>query len=311
MPGLTRILPLVALLLFAVACERSPDVAIDKGALLGPRQPTLSGPPARAGEIAFHKGPFNDEELWSVAPDGSGLTRLTDNAVSDADAAWYPHGPHLAFARGPAGIWTLNTRSGRARLLSDAPANDAWPAVQPRGSGIVFASTRDGGDWDLFVMDSDGSGLVQLTANAESDRNANWSPDGTRIVFESDRDGDDDIYVMNADGSGVVQLTDDPDQDIRPDFSPDGGRIAFTSNRDANPEIWLMNPDGSALQQVTFTDGLINTDPSWSPDGSRIVFARRVPNTNDSDIWVVEVATGIETRLTFDGNGNRDPDWMP
>ena len=73
---------------------------------------------------------------------------------------------------------------------------------------IAFVSDRDG-DNEIYVMDADGTGVVQLTENDSDDRDPVWSPDGSRIALASDRDNDvesDDIYVMNADGTGVIQL---------------------------------------------------------------------------------------------------------
>ena len=78
--------------------------------------------------------------------------------------------------------------------------------VLPGGSRIAFNSSRDG-DFEIFVMDADGSNVRQLTNNSFFDAIPSWSPDGTNIVFQSDRDGDSEVFVMDADGSNVRQLT--------------------------------------------------------------------------------------------------------
>jgi Tol biopolymer transport system component len=87
---------------------------------------------------------------------------------------------------------------------------------------IVFQSTLAGGDLEIFIMDPDGSNVVQLTDNTDRDTRPSWSPNGSQIVFTSNRDGDDDIYIMDADGSSVLQLTDDGAVDRLPNWSPDG-----------------------------------------------------------------------------------------
>ncbi|HYE86876.1 MAG TPA: hypothetical protein VEA16_11010, partial [Vicinamibacterales bacterium] len=99
----------------------------------------------------------------------------------------------------------------------------------------------------------------------------NWSPDGRRIVYQSNRSGNSEIYVMNADGTGVLRLTDHQAVDENPAWSPDGRRIAFRSYRDGNAEIYTMAPDGSGLRNLT-NHPADDIHPYWSPDGSRIVF---------------------------------------
>ena len=177
------------------------------------------------------------------------------------------------------------------------------PAVGP--GRIAFVSDRDG-DEEIYVMNADGSGVVQLTDNESDDRDPAWSADGNRIAFASDRDNEVeiyDIYVMNADGSGVEQLTDGCSNGQLA-WSPGGDRIAFVSRAD----VYVMNADGSGVEQLTgdprdycveiflsardgepawyvrkadgsvelFTDynlGYIgNGGPAWSPDGGRIAF---------------------------------------
>ena len=123
---------------------------------------------------------------------------------------------------------------GLTQLTSNS-GEDSTPAWSPDGSKIAFTSAIDGYN-EIYVMNADGSNIIQLTDNSDwDDVSPAWSPDGSKIAFMSDRDRDDDIfeiYVMNADGSNVIQLTNNSDQDGFPAWSPDGSKIAFTSTRD-------------------------------------------------------------------------------
>jgi Tol biopolymer transport system component len=130
---------------------------------------------------------------------------------------------------------------------------------------IAFVSNRDG-NYEIYIMNADGSGQTRLTNTPAEDRYPSWSPDGRRIAFASDRDGNMEIYVMNADGSGQTRLTNTPAYDGDPTWSPDGTRIAFASTQDVRSDIWVMNADGS--NQVKLREFGVN--PAWSPDGSQI-----------------------------------------
>ena len=92
----------------------------------------------------------------------------------------------------------------------------------------------------------------------------NWSPDGRKIVFVSDRDGNLEIYVMNADGSGQRNLTRHPGYDSDPEWSPDGRKIAFATKREGNFEIYVMNADGSGQHNLT-RNPAPDRFPVWSP----------------------------------------------
>ncbi len=107
-------------------------------------------------------------------------------------------------------------------------------------------------------MNADGTEVRQLTDNDDWDWFPAWSPDGTRIAFESDRDGDDEIFVMKADGTQVRQLTDNDDRDSGPAWSPDGKHIAFVSNRYGNSEIFVMNADGTDVYSTGQKGLLLN-----------------------------------------------------
>ncbi len=97
----------------------------------------------------------------------------------------------------------------------------AAPAQAQETGQIAFVSDRDG-NFEIYVMNADGSGQTNLTNNPAVDGllGIDWSPDGSRIAFTSDRDGNDEVYVMNADGSGLTNLTNNPADDSHPAWSP-------------------------------------------------------------------------------------------
>ena len=186
---------------------------------------------------------------------------------------------------------------------------------------IAFSSNRDG-NWEIYVMDTDGGNLRRLTENPNGDRSPSWSPDGKQIAFVSDRDGHfvhhvtSEIYVMDNDGSNQQNLTNNPSDDRDPSWSPDGKQIAFASRRDENYEIYVMDADGSNPQRLTENP---NGDryPSWSPDGERIVFsARRDGHFRNNfgitdEIYVMDADGGNQQRLTENRQNDWHPSWSP
>ena len=142
--------------------------------------------------------------------------------------------------------------------------------VQAQVSNGKIAFVRAG---EIYTADSSGSNAVNLTNNPANDGSPAWSPDGSKIVFVSNRDGNSEIYVMNQNGSNLTRVTTDTAADYDASFSPDGSKIVFVSSRDGNNEIYVMNADGT--NPVRLTNYQLNdTQPKFSPDGSKIVFVR-------------------------------------
>jgi len=179
--------------------------------------------------------------------------------------------------------------------------------------GILFQSSRDG-NWEIFVMNPDGSSQTNLSHFSGSDTSPCWSPDGTRVAFVSSSGPQEpDPMVMTADGSGRAALTDSPYHiDSDPRWSPDGSRIAFASEWDLTPEIWTVKPDGTDPIRLTDFNIIGVFSPCWSPDGSRIAFsASEGSSENDARIAVMSADGTGALYITAPGHGDDDPSWSP
>lgn len=102
-----------------------------------------------------------------------------------------------------------------------------------------------------------------------------WSPEGSKIAYQSDRDNNPEIYVVNADGTHPRNLTNHPDADTHPVWSPDGSKIAFISSRDGSVDVFIMNADGNSAQNISRRPG-DKYFLMWSPDGQQLAFASQV-----------------------------------
>lgn len=195
-----------------------------------------------------------------------------------------------------------------ATNVTNHPARDEQPAWSPDDTRIAFATDRDG-NFEIYSMNADGSGLVRLTEDPAVDRHPTWSPDGEKIAFQSYRNGNVDIYVMQADGGGVTRLTTHAALDLQPAWSPDGRMIAFVSRRDGNREIYAIDVALGNLTRLTESPG-DEADPAWSPSGQRIAFSLG----SSSEIHVMDADGGNLTRLTHASHaGGYDgaPTWSP
>ena len=213
---------------------------------------TVTPPPSDTDRIAYVSDREGVRDLWIMEADGSDPHPVLDNdarrAVEAAGGIGHPD-------------WTDDGR-------------------------IVFSSTMDLGrnedqDQEIWVVNEDGTGLEQLTFNAEEDATPDWSPDGERIAYSRGPDaGGRDIWVMNSDGSGNTNLTASDEDDDTPDWSPDGGQIvwerAVATTTGEQHDIWRMDADGSNERAVTDTSEADDYWPAWAPNGRRIAFRSNV-----------------------------------
>jgi TolB protein len=186
------------------------------------------------------------------------------------------------------------------------PANHA---PEPSGK-LAFASERDG-DYEIYTINPDGSGVARLTNNPAADREPVWSPDGSKLAFVSVRDGNAEIYVMNASGdangfSAPARLTNHPASDLNPVWSPDGSKIAFVSDRSGDDEIYLMSANGSGQTNLTNND-FDDTEPSWSPDGTKLAFVSN-RETNE-EIYTMDATGAGVANISNHAASDRHPSW--
>lgn len=239
----------------------------------------------------------------------SNIRQLTfqDMGLFNAGEGYFsPDATRIIFQGTPHGadkyqIYTLNLAGGQPQLVSTGRGACTCAFYHPTRPKIIFASSHlntdapkeenpDGGyRWDfdahmdIFEADPDGSNLRRLTTAPGYDAEGSYSPDGSRIVFTSQRDGDLEIYVMNADGTDQRRITNAPGYDGGPFFSPDGSTILYRADRrndgKMNLQLRIVNADGTNDRAITDND-VFNWCPYWSPSGQSFIFTQ-----TDHEAW--------------------------
>ena len=224
--------------------------------------------------------PNNDpaiNDIFTMNPDGSGLRNLTGSKDFSADAGWSPDSKTIAFDsdRGdyPAkqGIYVMRADGSHVRRvtsLAAGQANDLAPRFSPDGWHLVFTryGAGDFGDSALFTVDVLGRHEHQLTSFAIGAGDADWAPDGRKIVFEAypSASSTGNADVVPSGGGLVKQLTHDGSAD--PVWSPDGTKILFLHASTKNGEFFIglatMKPDGSGISYLTSTSAQQH-QPDW------------------------------------------------
>ncbi len=264
------------------------------------------------GKIAFNSNRDGNLEIYSMNADGSGQTRLTNNAATDELPVWSPDGNKITFASPRGASWDVFIMnadgSNQIDLTNNHPVIENYPAMSPDGTKITYTADLGGGNNEVYVMNSDGSGQTNISSNAASDYESKWSPDGSKLVFASNRDGNYEVYSMNANGSGQTRLTNTSAPEDFPSWSPDGSKIAFSSNRDGNAEIYVMNADGSGQTRLTNNSSL-DYVPMWSPDGTKLTFSSQ--RDGNLQVYIMNPDGSNQTRLTNNAGNDYLSSWQP
>lgn len=174
--------------------------------------------------ITFTSDRDGNWEIYRMDPDGANVARITFHEGNDGWPSWTPDGSQIVFSSDRTGDWeiySMNADGSGVRQLTNRPGTvDTYPFVSPDGTRIVFSSQiAAANEGEIYVMDIDGGNVTRLTSTAALNYAPSWAPDGSKIVFVSDRDGNHNIYSMNPDGTQQQRLTTDPGEDTTPSWA--------------------------------------------------------------------------------------------
>ena len=210
----------------------------------------------------------------------------------------------------------------RSLLIGSALLATLASAQQPSTRKIAAARVfGNAGQVGLFIASSDGSNEHPLLSSSDTDYDPVWAPDGSSIVFTSDRDGSAELYRVKPDGTGLERLTNDPAYDDQAAFSPDGKQLVFVTTRQGGRAVlWTMNLATRRARPLTSAPGG-DFRPAWSPDGKSIAFSSvrgngfpfghgRWERLQLTDIYVIRSDGSGLKKITKNAGFCGSPKWM-
>ncbi len=214
----------------------------------------------------------SSKEIFVADFDGSNVRQISRNGSINNFPNWSPDGNRLCFIsfkqRHPT-LYTIGRGSRGARPVRSSSViyKGIW---SPFGGDMVVAGRVGSGNTEIMRLSADGGTATRLTNHPAIDTMPNWSPDGSKLAFVSDRTGTPQIYLMNPDGSGQRRISFQGSYNVNPVWSPREDRLAYAGMVGGRFNIFTMKPDGSDVVQLTSSGN--SEYPSWSPNGRQIAF---------------------------------------
>jgi Tol biopolymer transport system component len=276
-----RLTPL-AIVALAAACQDATPTAPTVAAPLT-ASAARGGPPGvidcgtRCNRIAFTRdgAPENGgyTTIYAINPDGTGLQQMVQAAEHPA---WSPNHTKLAFRRyaiANFGIGTINP-DGTGLTAITTNTDDRDPRFSPDGTKIAFARAASTGQYDLWIMNADGTGQTPITATpGYTEFEPDFSPDGKNLVYVTFENGNPDIAVLDLSTKKHVVISSAIDNELNPVWSPDGKHIAFQTGV-FGPNlgcIAIVTQSGGQRTELK-ASGNLCSQPTWSPDNQSLAF---------------------------------------
>ncbi len=268
-------------------------------------------------KIAFILKKGKNKELVVMDYDGANARQFSNDRLC-ARPRWSPDGTRIVYTsywQMYPDILEVNLHSGARKVIARFPGLNSGAEYSPDGQRIALTLSKDGNP-ELYTIGVDGSGLRRLTNTRGAESSPTWSPDGRQIAFVSDERGSPQVYVMSRDGGEPERLTVSPSYNTEPSWShpPAGSEmkpmIAVTSR--VGGKFQIGNVDvaaGEREARPVVADGCDNEDPSWSPNGRMLVFAKT--RNWRSRLYLLDVVTGEQLELPAFGDGASEPAWGP
>jgi len=269
-------------------------------------QPAFSPDGSR---VAFERGSVGglSKDLFVIPVSGGEPRRLTFDNSWGGSPAWTKDGADIVFSSnrgGPMTLWRVSATGGPPRPIAGVSAMAYAPSLSRKGNLLAYEhDTFTTGIWRISLKDkthlSDRATRL-ISARGMINTRPSFSPDGKKVVFESDRMGFSDIWYCDSDGSNCVQLTSLHGTAGTARWSPDGHRIAFEFQSQHYYDVYVLEvPDGRPRRLLTFSEA-DNGAPNWSRDGNWIYFYSS-HEEGPMQLWKVPFQGGTPVRVTKNG----------
>jgi Tol biopolymer transport system component/DNA-binding winged helix-turn-helix (wHTH) protein len=257
----------------------------------------------------------NNSDIYIYTLATETITPVVESPFYDSDPSYSPDGKSILYVSDIDGNFEIYTKvlsTGETKRLTDNPGHESFPTYSPDGTQIIFNSDREKENNDVYLMNADGSDVRKITDGAGWDASPpnNWSPDGTQVLLQSDRGGYENIYLMNIEPFVPRRVADiENDRPVFASYSSDGKQIAYQlSVGESESEIRIYDTNTKA-DRFVFKANLRESLPSFSPDGSKILFQQRI----DENTEICSVKTdGTElANLTRSPSKDMSPAFSP
>ena len=205
---------------------------------------------------------------------------------------------------------SYNAEAARARFLAHRTADEIVEALTGHkgmaSARIVCVGMRNGAK-DIFMCDSDGSNVQQITRDGRIVVRPRWTPDGSSVLFTSYLRGFPDIHKANLQTGKREVVASYAGLNTGAAVSPDGKEVALILSKDGNPELYLKNLRSGKLSRLTYSSPAVESSPSWSPDGKSLVYVS--DNSGSPQLYIISRTGGQPRRISSRGTENVAPDW--